>query len=85
LVKGTGSNFKFGYPVEKVHGCAQRFMADFDYRGRELIYSDPPYLHHTRSSKQRYRFDYEEQDHIQLLELLKSHATSCCRLSLWCV
>ena len=40
--------------------------------GRELIYSDPPYLHHTRTSGRRYRFDYEEQDHIELLELLKT-------------
>uniref|UniRef100_UPI003AF7E170 DNA methylase n=1 Tax=Thiolapillus sp. TaxID=2017437 RepID=UPI003AF7E170 len=40
--------------------------------GRELIYSDPPYLHHTRTSGHRYRFDYEEQDHIELLELLKT-------------
>ena len=30
-----------------------------------------PYLHHTRSSTRRYRFDYEEQDHIELLEILK--------------
>ena len=55
-----------------MHGCAHRFLADYVYRGRELIYSDPPYLHHTRSSGRRYRFDYEEQDHIELLELLKS-------------
>uniref|UniRef100_UPI003AF9BF94 DNA methylase n=1 Tax=Thiolapillus sp. TaxID=2017437 RepID=UPI003AF9BF94 len=30
------------------------------------------YLHHTRTSGHRYRFDYEEQDHIELLELLKT-------------
>ncbi|WP_293715986.1 DNA methylase [Thiolapillus sp.] len=30
------------------------------------------YLHHTRTSGRRYRFDYEEQDHIELLELLKT-------------
>jgi len=40
--------------------------------GRELVYSDPPYLHDTRTSGRRYRFDYEEQDHIELLELLKT-------------
>ena len=65
-------SFECDYPVEKVHGCAHRFLADFDYRGGELIYSDPPYLHHTRSSQRCYRFDYEERDHIELLELLKS-------------
>ena len=60
------------YPVEKIHACAHQFLADYDFQGRELIYSDPPYLHHTRTSKRRYRFEYEEQDHIELLELLKS-------------
>ena len=39
--------------------------------GSELIYSDPPYLRRTRTSKHRYRFDYEEADHVELLELLK--------------
>jgi hypothetical protein len=35
------------------------------------VYCDPPYLHYTRSSTSRYRFEYEEKDHIELLELLK--------------
>ena len=73
------ANFACDYPVEKIHGCADRFLADYDYRGRELIYSDPPYLHHTRRSERRYRFDYEEADHIELLTLLKPcPATSSC-------
>ena len=29
------------------------------------------HLRHTRTSKHRYRFDYEEADHVELLELLK--------------
>ena len=66
------ADFECDYPVEKVNGCAHQFLVDYDYRGRELIYSDPPYLHHTRSSERRYRFDYEEHDHIELLELLKT-------------
>jgi DNA adenine methylase len=64
--------FECDYPVEKVHGCAHRFLSDYAYRGRELVYCDPPYLHRTRSSARRYRFDYEEQDHIKLLEILKA-------------
>ena len=66
------ARFACEYPVELVHGCAHRFLADFDYRGRELIYCDPPYLHATRSSGRRYRFEYEESDHIALLQLLKT-------------
>ena len=48
------------------------FLAEYDYRGSELVYSDPPYLLHTRTSQRRYRFDYEEADHVELLELLKT-------------
>jgi len=64
--------FSCPYPVEKIHTCAHEFLAHYDYQGRELIYSDPPYLHHTRTSKRRYRFEYEEHDHLELLRLLKS-------------
>ena len=41
------------------------------FLGPELVYSDPPYLHATRRSARRYRFDYEEVDHVALLDLLK--------------
>jgi DNA adenine methylase len=66
------ANFQCAYPVQLIHGCAHRFLVEYPYQGRELVYSDPPYLKSTRSSARRYRFDYEEQDHVQLLELLKS-------------
>ena len=65
------ASFKCGYPVELITGCANGFLADYDYQGSELIYSDPPYLMRSRSSGRRYRFDYDEQDHVELLELLK--------------
>ena len=60
------------YPLEKVHGCAHRFLAEYRFTGRELVYCDPPYLLHTRSSARRYRYDYEEHDHRALLALLKT-------------
>ena len=58
--------------MQLVNRCAHRFLGEYDYQGYELIYSDPPYLKQTRTSERRYRFDYEEQDHIELLELLKT-------------
>jgi hypothetical protein len=58
--------------VELVHGCAHQFLRNYDYKGRELVYCDPPYLLSTRTSNRRYRFDYQEEDHIELLELLKT-------------
>ena len=37
-----------------------------------LIYADPPYLLDTRGGKQ-YRYEMNEQDHLDLLEALKQH------------
>jgi DNA adenine methylase len=37
------ARFECNYPVEKVHGCAHRFLREFDFHGRELLYCDPPY------------------------------------------
>lgn len=72
LNERTLGKFECHYPVERVHGCAHRFLTDFEYRGRELIYCDPPYLHSTRSGERRYGFEYEEGDHLELLQLLKT-------------
>ena len=60
------------YPVERIHGCAHRFLAEYRFSGRELVYCDPPYLLHTRSGERRYRYEYTEQDHRSLLALLKT-------------
>jgi site-specific DNA-adenine methylase len=65
------ARFQCNYPVECIQGCAHEFLASYDFQGSELIYSDPPYLKGTRSSSRRYRFDYEDADHVELLELLK--------------
>lgn len=65
------AKFQCAYPVQLIQGCAHRFLTDYEYRGRELVYCDPPYLQETRTSGRRYRFDYEEQDHLELLEVLK--------------
>lgn len=63
--------FDCDYLVEKIHCCAHQYLSTFNFRGRELVYCDPPYLLYTRTSGHRYRFDYEEHDHVELLELLK--------------
>lgn len=66
------SRFAFGYPVRLVNGCALEFLRDYEFTGDELVYSDPPYLMHTRTFGRRYRHDYEEQYHIELQERLKT-------------
>ena len=64
-------SFECDYSVEKVHVCAHEYLSKYDFHGRELVYCDPPYIHYTRTSERRYRFDYEEHDHVELLKLLK--------------
>ena len=66
------ASFDCGYRVQKVNDCAHRYLRTYEYSGSELIYCDPPYLLETRTSKRRYRHEYRRQDHVGLLELLKS-------------
>jgi hypothetical protein len=66
------ASFDCGYLVQKVNYCAHRYLRAYEYTGSELIYCDPPYLIETRTSKRRYRYEYSRQDHVDLLELLKS-------------
>ena len=66
------ASFDCAYPVHKVNACAHRYLREYDYVGSELVYCDPPYLLETRTSKRRYRHEYSRQDHVELLELLKS-------------
>jgi len=66
------NEFTCSYPVDLINGCAHEFLRRYDYTGRELIYSDPPYLASTRTSDRNYRFEYTDELHIELLELLKT-------------
>ena len=63
--------FSCDYPVELVHGCCHRFLEGFGFDGTELVYSDPPYLIGARKSPRRYRHDYGDADHEELLSLLR--------------
>ena len=64
--------FRCDHPVELHHGCCHRFLSEFAFAGRELVYSDPPYVQSTRKSQRRYRYDYSDADHVELLGILKS-------------
>ncbi len=66
------SSFHCDYPARLVNDGAHRFLADYDYTGSELIYCDPPYLQETRTSHNRYRFEYTQADHVALLMLIQS-------------
>ena len=61
--------FRCDYPVELVHGCAHEAS-----RSDRTGLRDPPYLHATRRSNRRYRYEYTDADHATLLALLRSLA-----------
>jgi DNA adenine methylase len=44
---------------------------------RNILYLDPPYHLSTRNFKRRYRFDFENSDHIRLSESLNSKSSNC--------
>lgn len=66
-------DFCCAYPVDLHVVDAVKFLKQFDFSsaGRVLIYSDPPYLHETRTSSKRYRHEYEVKDHLQLVAVLR--------------
>lgn len=68
------SGFECPYPVELIQGGAHEFLKSFPFTGtEELVYCDPPYLLRTRTTdkRYRYRFDYRDEDHVALLEILR--------------
>lgn len=66
---GKSSPFNFGL----IHGDAIQFLRTYRFTGKELIYCDPPYLRKTRKKDCRlYKYDYTQEQHIELLTLLTS-------------
>lgn len=55
--------------VDLVNGDAVATLRrlDFAQLGRVLVYADPPYVLATRSSSHRYRYDYTDEQHRELL------------------
>lgn len=58
--------------VELVCGRAEDVLAQYKFRGDELVYSDPPYHPHTRRRARVYTYDYSVEDHERLLVLVAS-------------
>lgn len=49
---------------------AHDFLRSYSFTGDEFVYADPPYLISSRKSKSLYEFEYDNQQHEDLLELL---------------
>ncbi|MCP3680155.1 MAG: DNA adenine methylase [Gammaproteobacteria bacterium] len=58
---------------ELIHGDAVKFIESYQFRGRELLYCDPPYLRQTRKKRYSiYKNEYTYDQHIKLLEAIKT-------------
>jgi len=58
---------------ELIHGNAISFLKSYPFTGKELVYSDPPYLRETRKKYYPlYKYEYSLSQHIELLEVVKS-------------
>jgi len=58
--------------LELVYGRAEDYLAQYEFRGDELVYVDPPYHPRTRRQHRVYTWDYSIEDHERLLSLLVS-------------
>ena len=58
--------------VDVINDDAARFLENYNFCGDEFVYSDPPYPVETRKSATRYNFDYTTEQHVELLEILKT-------------
>jgi site-specific DNA-adenine methylase len=62
--------FGCGYQFHTV--SAEDFLTEYEFKGDEFVYADPPYWPASRrSSRPLYRHTYSEDEHVQLLHLLK--------------
>jgi DNA adenine methylase len=59
--------------IELICGNSLEFLQNNDFTGNEFIYADPPYLVNTRQSKKKlYKYDYTDNQHQELLQILVS-------------
>lgn len=56
--------------IELVEADAVAYLQSYNFEGDELVYLDPPYLPSTRRKQRIYRFDYTEEQHERMLEMV---------------
>lgn len=59
--------------IDLIQGDSITFLKQYQFTGNELIYCDPPYSRETRRKYYPiYKYEYTEQQHIELLKIIKS-------------
>ncbi|PAB31424.1 DNA methylase [Pseudomonas savastanoi pv. nerii] len=55
---------------ELITSDASSYLASYSFKGDELVYADPPYVTKTRRRSRIYRFEYDDDMHLHLLDTL---------------
>jgi hypothetical protein len=58
--------------VTLIAGDGLMFLKVYPFAGEELVYCDPPYLLHTRASGRLYRHEMTDDQHAELLEIIRA-------------
>lgn len=66
--------FEASYPAELLRTDALSWLRYFTPTDRTVIYCDPPYVHSTRTGHDRYKYEMTDDDHRQLLGILRTVA-----------
>lgn len=64
------SDYRDHQSIELICGDGIKFIREYPFTGKEVVYCDPPYPHSTRSKK-RYKHDLTDHEHIAICELIK--------------
>lgn len=57
---------------ELLEGDASTYLPQLNLASSDLVYADPPYVPSTRRTSRYYRHDYGDDDHLNLLGVLRS-------------
>lgn len=55
---------------EFIQTDALEYIKNYNFKGDELVYCDPPYMHQTRTKHNLYKHEMSDDDHINLLTIL---------------
>jgi hypothetical protein len=56
--------------LELHHGDAVAWLESHQFTGSEFVYADPPYVMDSRRGGKLYRHEYDDADHVRLLDVL---------------
>ncbi|MBL4761513.1 MAG: DNA adenine methylase [Gammaproteobacteria bacterium] len=51
-------------------GDAIQFLRNYNWKGEELIYCDPPYVMESRTGGKLYNHEFSDDQHVELLDLI---------------